>query len=202
MEFPIRSYIEFVVAQALLDRSGRFTTWDIELHCSFAPYRRALKKVNFEEHFHFRHGAHWSEYYWNHSEETRQAVQDAIDWIFPWGIQWYGRPDHLKSMNDQLIYQVRKWTNDTMRNKWLQNACKWLQRLDGVKFPAHFDDEANRWVMNEDHPFPMVADNETQDWIREEADWKDLINYWKDGGPMRPAAYERLQREEWGASLW
>ena len=75
MEFPVRSYIEFVVAQALLDRSGRFTTWDIELHCSFAPYRRALKKVNFEEHFHFRHGAHWSQYYWDLNDETAQRCR-------------------------------------------------------------------------------------------------------------------------------
>jgi ring-1,2-phenylacetyl-CoA epoxidase subunit PaaA len=202
MEFPVRSYIEFVVMQALLDRSGRYTTWDIELHCSFAPYRRALKKVNFEEAFHFRHGAYWTEYYWNHSEETRQAVQDAIDWTFPWGYQWYGRPDRLKSMNDQLIYQVRKWTNDTMRNKWLQNACKWLSRLDGAKFPAHLDEETRKWVINEDHPVPMVADNEAHEWVRESCGWDDMINSWKRGGPMRPSAYERLQREEWGDALW
>ena len=202
MEFPIRSYIEFVVAQALLDRAGRYTTWDIELHCSFAPYRRALRKVNFEEAFHFRHGAHWTEYYWNHSEETRQAVQDAIDWIFPWGYQWYGRPDHMKSMNDQITYQVRKWSNDTMRGKWVQNACKWLNRLGGAKFPAHFDKQSRTWKINEDHPVPMIANNEAHEWIRESVGWDDMINYWKSGGPMRPSAYERLQREEWGEALW
>ena len=92
MEFPIRNYAEFVVSQAFLDRAGRFTTWDIELHCSFAPYRRTLKKVNFEEAFHFRHGALWTKYYFEQNEETRKLVQDAVNWIFPWGYHWYGRP--------------------------------------------------------------------------------------------------------------
>ena len=48
----------------------------------------------------------------------------------------------------------------------------------------------------------MVADNEGHDWKRQQVEWIDLINYWKGGGPMRPSAYERLQREEWGEALW
>lgn len=201
MEFPVRSYIEFVVAQAFLDRAGRFTTYDIERHCSFAPYRRALRKVNFEEAFHFRHGAHWTEFYWKQSEETRQAVQEAADWIFPWGYQWFGRPDHLKSMGDQLAFSVRAWSNDTMRDKWLQSACRFAAKL-GIRVPAHFDEERGKYVLDDDHPAPMVADNEKHDWVREPTSWDAMIAYWKGGGPMRPAAYERLQREEWGAALW
>ena len=57
-------------------------------------------------------------------------------------------------------------------------------------------------MLDDDYCFPMVADNETHDWIQETVGWDDLINYWKGGGPMRPAAYERLQREEWGSALW
>ena len=201
MEFPVRSYIEFVVAQGLLDRAGRFTTWDIELHCSFAPYRRALKKVNFEEAFHFRHGAYWTEYYWNHSEDTRRAVQEAVNWIFPWGYQWFGRPDDQKSMTDQLVFSIRDWTNDTMRDKWLQSACKFAKRL-GFKVPAHFDEAEGKFVVDEDYPAPMLADNERHEWKWEATTWDEMIRYWKKGGPMRPSAYERLQREEWGSALW
>ena len=74
MEIPIRSYIEFVVMQSMLDRAGLHWTKDLELHCSYAPYRRTLRKVNFEEGFHMRHGNFWTEFYWNHSDETRAAV--------------------------------------------------------------------------------------------------------------------------------
>ena len=199
MEFPISNYVEFVVAQAFLDRAGRFTTWDIELHCSFAPYRRTLRKVNFEEAFHFRHGAMWTEYFMNFSEETKQMVKDAVKWIFPWGYHWYGRPDHLKGHPDQLTYGIRKWTNDTMRGKWLKSACLFAQRV-GLEVPAHFNDEAQEWVFDE--PFPMLFDRDKKEWIREESDWDTFINEFKIGGPMRPAVYERLQREEWGSFLW
>ena len=43
MEVPIRNYIEFVVMQSMLDRAGLHWTKDLELHCSYAPYRRTLR---------------------------------------------------------------------------------------------------------------------------------------------------------------
>ena len=92
MEFPVRNYAEFVVSQAFLDRAGRFTTWDIELNCSFAPYRRTLKKVNFEEAYHFRHGAMWTEFYYNQNDETKKLVEDAVRWIFPLGLSLVRTP--------------------------------------------------------------------------------------------------------------
>jgi len=198
LEHELESYIEFVTAQSLLDRSGRYTTWDIELHCSFAPYRRALRKVNFEEAFHYRHGAMWVEYYWNQSEETRAAVQKAVDWLFPWGYHWYGRPDHLKGQPDQLTYGVRKWTNDTMREKWLQNACKFAAKI-GFKVPAHYDEEQKKYVYN--GPFPAEYTPEDR-WTGKTTTWDKFVQGLKDGGPMRPACYERLQVEEWGDKLW
>ena len=200
MEFPVRNYAEFVVSQAFLDRAGRFTTWDLELHCSFAPYRRTLKKVNFEEAFHFRHGALWTKYYFEQSEETKKLVQDAVKWIFPWGYHWYGRPDHLKGHPDQLTYKVRRWTNDTMRYKWLKSATDFADRT-GLDVPAKFDEEKQKYVID-GMPYPMTFDSEKMDWEWEETTWDRAIGNFKTGGPMRPACYERLQREEWGDKLW
>ena len=81
MEIPIRSYIEFVVMQSMLDRAGLHWTKDLELHCSYAPYRRTLRKVNFEEGFHMRHGNFWTEFYWNHSggDPGRGAAGHRLD---------------------------------------------------------------------------------------------------------------------------
>ena len=199
MEFPIRNYVEFVVAQCFLDRAGLHWTKDIEMHSSFAPYRRTLRKVNFEEGFHMRHGAHWTEYYWNNSDETKQMVQDAVDWLFPHGVMWFGKPDGLKSRPAMLTYGIRKWTNDFMREKWLQSACAFAKKL-GIKVPAKFDEDEGKYVL--DMPYPMLYDSEKVTWTGEQTT-QDA--YWKNarkGGPMRPAAYERLRREEWGDKLW
>lgn len=199
MEFPIRNYVEFVVAQCLLDRAGLHWTKDIELHSSFAPYRRTLRKVNFEEGFHMRHGSHWTEYYWNQSEETKAAVQEAFDWLFPHGVMWFGKPDDLKSRPAMLRYRVREWTNDFMREKWLQSACAFAAR-HGITVPAHYDDEQNKYVL--DMAYPMLYESETYSWTGEQCTQKEYWMNARKGGPMRPAAYERLRREEWGTQLW
>ncbi|MGV3655280.1 MAG: Phenylacetic acid catabolic protein [Noviherbaspirillum sp.] len=199
MQFPVKNYIEFCMSQALLDRAGRITTKDIEENCSFAPYRRALRKINFEENFHVGHGARWVKFYRNYSPETRQAVQDACDWLFPHGITWFGLPDALKTRKGQLDYRIRGWSNDTMRDMWLQSACQFAAAI-GMKVPARRDEETKKWVL--DCPYPMRCDPETRTWIWEEASWEETIAQLKAGGPMNPSAHERLQREEWGASLW
>jgi ring-1,2-phenylacetyl-CoA epoxidase subunit PaaA len=199
MEIPVRSYIEFVVSQCFLDRAGLHWTKDIELNCSFAPYRRVLKKVNFEEVFHMHHGAYWTEFYWNHSEETRAAVQKATDWIFPHGVMWFGKPDNLKTRPDQLRYKIRGWTNDYMRDRWLQSAAAYAKKL-GLRVPARFDEDEDKYVL--DMPYPMLFDAENYSWTWEKT---TQAEYWKNarkGGPLRPAAYERLRREEWGSQLW
>ena len=49
----------------------------------------------------------------------------------------------------------------------------------------------------------MLADNDTHDWIQETADWDrpdQLLERRRPDATRR--AYERLQREEWGSSLW
>lgn len=199
MEIPVRNYVEFVVAQCLLDRAGLHWTKDIELHSSFAPYRRTLRKVNFEEGFHMRHGAHWTEYYWNSSEETKAAVQEAFDWLFPHGVMWFGKPDDLKSRPAMLQYKIRAWTNDFMREKWLQSACAFAAK-HGIKVPAHYDEDEKKHVL--DMPYPMLYDAENYTWSQEQCTQKEYWSNARKGGPMRPEAYERLRREEWGADLW
>ncbi len=199
MEVPLRNYIEFVVMQALLDRAGLHWTKDIELHCSFAPYRRTLRKVNFEEGFHMRHGAFWTEFYWNHSDETREWVQKAVDWLFPFGVMWFGKPDDLRNRPDMLKYRVRGWGNDFMRDKWLQSASAFCDKL-GIKIPAKFDQEKNKWVL--DMPYPMLYDAENYQWSWEQCTQKEYWSHSRKGGPMRPGAYQRLRREEWGEALW
>ena len=198
MEFPIRNYVEFVVMQCLLDRAGLHWTKDIELHSSFAPYRRTLRKVNFEEGFHMRHGAHWTEFYWNNSDETKQAVQTAFDWLFPHGVMWFGKPDDLKSRPAMLQYQIRKWSNDFMRDKWLQSACAFAAKHD-ITVPAHYDEEQKKYVL--DMPYPMLY-NRDYTWTQEQTTQKEYWSNARKGGPMRPAAYERLRHEEWGDQLW
>jgi len=199
MQFPVKNYIEFCMSQALLDRAGRITTRDIEENCSFAPYRRALRKINFEENFHVGHGARWISFYWKHSPETRKAVQDAADWLYPHGLTWFGLPDSLKTRKGQLDYRIRGWSNDTMREMWLKSAGEFAKAV-GFKIPSHYDEASGKWTI--DCPYPMMCDPKTRTWLWEQASWDDTISQLKAGGPMNPSAHARLQQEEWGGALW
>ncbi|PSR34108.1 MAG: phenylacetic acid catabolic family protein [Sulfobacillus benefaciens] len=199
LQIRLRNYIEFVVAQALLDRSGRVTTLDLEEHCSYAPYRRALRKVNFEEKFHISHGEHWTEYYWNLSAETRAKVQEYVDWLFPHGLSWFGVTDARKTRTAQLKYRIRGLSNDAMRQEWLKSVLQWTTPL-GIVVPAHWDDEKNEIVL--DLPFPMLCDPTARRWSGTLATWEDTVDQWKSGVPSYSEVIGRLQREEWGEDLW
>lgn len=131
--------------------------------------------------------------------ETRAMVQRSIDWIFPFGVMWFGKPDNLKTRPEQLKYKVRGWGNDFMRQKWLQSSCAFLNKL-GADFPAEYDEEQKKWVVT--MPYPMKYDAETYTWTQERCEHDEYWKHSRKGGPMRPGAYERLRREEWGELLW
>ena len=66
--------------------------------------------------------------------------------------------------------------------------------------PAKYDEAEGKYVI--DMPYPMLYDADSYSWSQEQTTQDE---YWKNarkGGPMRPAAYERLRREEWGDQLW
>lgn len=199
MQFPLKNYIEFCMSQALLDRAGRITTKDLEVNCSFAPYRRIMRKVNFEENFHVAHGVRWIRFYWNASEQTRKAVQDAADWLFPHGITWFGLPDALKTRKGQLDFRIRGWSNDTMRAMWLKSACTFAKAI-GFSVPASQHPDTGEWQL--DCPYPMMCDPDRRTWRWQQASWDDTIAQLKRGGPMNPEGHARLQREEWADALW
>lgn len=199
LQFPLSNYIEFVVAQALLDRAGRVTTLDLEENCSYAPYRRALRKVNFEQKFHVAHGERWTKYYWQLNDATKAKVQEYIGWLFPHGMSWFGVTDDRKKRTGQLTFRIRGSSNDHMRRIWLKEVAEWAQRA-GIDVPVNRDEHTGQYVA--DCPFPAVCDPEGRRWFSERATWEETLAQWKAGAPGHKERIERLQREEWGELLW
>ncbi|MBS4730334.1 phenylacetate-CoA oxygenase subunit PaaI [Mycobacterium sp. SM1] len=199
LQFPLRNYIELVVGQALLDRAGRVTTLDLEENCSYAPYRRALRKVNFEERFHVAHGERWTKYYWDLSEATREKVREYIKWLFPHGMSWFGVTDDRKKRSGQLTFRIRGRSNDEMRQVWLRELLEWANSA-GIDIPAHYDSASGNVVA--DVSFPATCDPERRVWNEGSATWEETLAQWKQGAPGYRKCIERLQSEEWGESLW
>lgn len=199
IEQDIDDYIKCVTMMMLGDRAGRVTTMDLEEHCSYGPYARSLRKVNFEERFHVLHGEHWVKHFWNHSAETRKRVQDAVDAYFPMAAAWFGVPDHMKKRTDQILYRIRGLSNDELRQKWLAEVVPFCTSV-GIKVPAHFDVDKSSYVL--DYQEPILFDYETGKWDFTQVTWDEKFRQWKKGGPIKQPGLQRLQNESWGDALW
>lgn len=198
-QHPLDDYISAVVMMMLGDRAGYTTTLDIQESCSYAPYARSLRKVNFEETFHVGHGERWVEYYWKKSPATRKRVQEAVDFAFPLAAMWFGLPDHLKTRTDQLTYRIRGQSNDALRQRWLSKVVPFCERV-GIRIPAHHDPEQGQYVLN--YQLPILLDEATGQWDYTPVTWEQQFAQWKKGGPLKTSMFHRIQSEQWGDQLW
>ena len=68
-----------------------------------------------------------------------------------------------------------------------------LERATG-SVPAHHDEESDRFVV--DCPFPAAFDAEAKRWLLDEGpiSWDDVMVRWKDRGPMNRDYVGRLQK--------
>lgn len=200
LEFPHEDYIESVVSMCYGDRAGYITTVDLEENCSFAPFARSLRKVNFEETFHVAHGERWVKFFWNLNERSRQRVQEAVDFYFPLCAAWFGVPDEMKKRTDQLVYKIRGASNDQMRQKWLSQVVPFSESV-GIQVPAHFDEEAGKFVLNYEPPIHL--DEQTRKWdYNRQITWKEQFRIWKTGSRHKVPSITRLHHEVWGEALW
>jgi ring-1,2-phenylacetyl-CoA epoxidase subunit PaaA len=200
LEFPHLDYIESVVSMCYGDRAGYITTTDLEDNCSYGPFARSLRKVNFEETFHVGHGERWTRFFFNYSPETRRRVQEAVDFYFPLCAAWFGMPDSLKKRTDQLAYKIRGNSNDEMRQKWLTQVVPFSESV-GIKVPAHFDEASGKYVL--DYEPPILLDEETRTWHYDKRiTWEEQLKVWKAGSRHKVPSIERVQQEVWGKDLW
>jgi len=199
LEFPVEHPIDMAMAQVVGDRAGYTTTADLEKHCSFGPYSRSLRKVNFEEQFHVKRGEHCIRYYMTQGPEVRARVQQSMDFWFPHGAEWFGATDDVKSRMDQLHYRIRGLTNDQLRQQWMAGLIPFCEEV-GLEVPAHYDADQGLYVL--DYELPILLDEETLTWDFTKVTWEEKIEQWKKGGPAKIPGLTRLQSELWGADLW
>jgi ring-1,2-phenylacetyl-CoA epoxidase subunit PaaA len=200
LEYPHNNYIESVVSMCYGDRAGYITTRDLQENCSYGPYARSMRKVNFEEVFHVSHGERWVRYFWNQSAESRRRVQEAVDFYFPLSAGWFGVPDALKKRTDQLAYRIRGATNDQMRQKWLSQVVPFSEAV-GISVPARFDHEQGAYTL--DYEPPVYLDPDTLKWdFTRHITWEEQFALWKRGSSYKVPAISRLQHEVYGEDLW
>jgi ring-1,2-phenylacetyl-CoA epoxidase subunit PaaA len=191
-DVPLVTWTELAVANALYDRAGFVLLGDVFKHGSYGPWKRALAKVDKEENFHLRHGETWMRKI-NAQPGGHKRLQEAIDWMFPLTVEWFGLPDELKRHTEQIEYGFKGSTNDQLRQIWMSTAVPFMESLK-LSVPAHYDSEAGQYVL--DFPFPsrFVADEKR--WLFEEGQisWDQVMVRWKGRGPSNQEFVGNVQR--------
>ncbi len=190
-DVPLDSWVELVCANALYDRAGYVLLGDIYKNTTFAPWKRGLLKVDREENFHLRHGETWIRKICQ-SETGREEVQQAVDWMFPMVMEWFGLPDDKKKHKEQLSYGIKGSSNDTLRQIWLGTGVPFCQEV-GLELPVHWNESGQKYEL--DYPFPCQFDEDEKRWLMEEGQigWDDVIRRWKSRGPSNKEFVDQIQ---------
>ena len=199
LEWGLNDPIDMAMSHLVGDQAGYITTCDLEANCSFGPYSRSLRKVNFEEQFHVKRGEYMIRHYMQMGPEVRRRVQESMDFWFPLGAEWFGATDDVKSRMDQLHYRIRGSSNDQLRQIWMSRLVPFCEQI-GLKVPAHFDREKGIYVL--DFEMPILLNEETRKWDFRKVSWPEKLAQWKKGGPKKLPGLSRIQTELWGQDLW
>lgn len=190
-DFKLSNWIELGVFNGLFDRAGYTLLGDAFENTSYGPWKRALVKVDKEELFHLRNGEIIMRAGMKNPDTARQ-VQEAVDWMFLMGLEFFGVADNLKSRSAQLDYKLKGKSNDQLRQKWLSTAVPFCESI-GIKVPAHYDEVQGKYVM--DVPFPCKFDVENKKWLTGQPDtWEGVIERFKKRGPQNREFVERIQK--------
>src|SRR5256714_8636079 len=134
-DVPLESWTELAIANAMYDQAGFCLLGDIHEACSYGPWKRGLNKVMLEENFHLRNGRTWAKRMAQAGGAAKDELQDAVDWMFPLTVEWFGLPDSIKTHSTQLDYRLKGQTNDQLRQWWLSLVVPYCEEI-GVKGAA------------------------------------------------------------------
>jgi ring-1,2-phenylacetyl-CoA epoxidase subunit PaaA len=200
---PLENWAEMVVANGFFDRAGITLLSDVHENTSYGPLKRALVKVDREEILHLRHGESWMKRLAKAGGAARDALQRAVDWMFPMTVEWFGLPDDLKHHSGQLSYRLKGKTNDQLRQTWMSATVPLCESI-GIRVPAHYSADAGAYVL--DYPFPCEYDPDAKRWLfSHPVSWDDVFERWKRRGPMNERYISMIQGQAdglFGGRVW
>jgi ring-1,2-phenylacetyl-CoA epoxidase subunit PaaA len=119
---------------------------------SFGPYARAMKKIVYEEAFHYRQGLDAIQTMMRGSKKQQDMVNDAVSRWWERTLMLFGPHDSDSPHNDAAMnYRLKIKSNDELRNEWLKQYVPRIKKM-GVSIPdkkLHFDERKQKWIYTE-----------------------------------------------------
>ncbi|MFB6130174.1 MAG: Phenylacetic acid catabolic protein [Salinigranum sp.] len=190
IEFPAKNFAHMAVSIGLVDRAGGIVIEDMNQNCSYAPYRRTLKRAVVDQRFHQKWGFTWMKRFVNHSPKAREAVQEAVDFYFPASLEWFGTPDDYSMPTEHFEYGIKARTSDEYREQWLGEVVPFMEDI-GIDVPAHTTESGD---VELDFDWPVAFDEEERTFRYDQpVGWDEVFDRWKRGGPIRDELREELR---------
>jgi ring-1,2-phenylacetyl-CoA epoxidase subunit PaaA len=190
-DFKLNNFIELGAFNAFFDRAGYTLLSDAGHNTSYGPWRRALVKVDKEELFHLRNGQTILKEAVT-DPETKKQLEEAVEWMFVMGLEFFGVSDSEKTRGAQLEYKLKGKSNDELRQEWLSKVVPFCESI-GIEVPARYDEQSDQYVM--DIPFPCKFDYENRKWLFDQPDtWQNVISRFKKRGPENKEFVHRIQK--------
>ena len=130
--YPIDTWADFIMFNFCMDR-GAGHQLDDAMHCSYAPWARAVTAIHKEEMMHVNHGDTWVKRLAD-NPDTRDEAQAALNRWFPRTMAIFGRPDSPRNK----IYRrlgLKMRDNEAVRQAFLADIERALQGT-GLTLPA------------------------------------------------------------------
>ena len=188
-DMPVDDFYEIAIGEGLGEFAGGLLVRNILHHSSYAPWRRALVKVDMEETFHVKFG----QALMNELAKTPEGIegmQRAVDWMFPLLVEFFGPP--AKAADLQIEYKLKGGSTDDMRQDYFAYAVPFAESV-GLKLPIHYDSESKKYVL--DFPFPCAFDPAKKRWdFAKPVEWREVFARWKARGPMAEEHLHQIRR--------
>lgn len=196
-DMPIESWYEIAVSEGLGEFCGGLLVRNIYHHTSYAPWRRALAKVDVEENFHVKFGQTIMRELVRDPDEKRK-LQKAVDWMFPLLMEFMGPPG--RDVDPQIDYRLKGKKVDDLRQDYLAYAVPFCEELD-LRIPAHYEPDLKKYVL--EIPFPCAFAPEHKRWdFGSPVEWSAVFARWKARGPRADENLRWLRESQESLAQW
>jgi len=147
--YPVETWADVPIIGWLID--GAEIERQVTLQeSSYGPYARCMKKLVYEEAFHYRQGLDAIEAMMNGTDAQRKMVQESLNRFWERILLMFGPHDSDSSPNAEIAmyYRLKVRKNDELRDSYLRMFIPRIKRY-GLEIPdpkLHFDETKKRWI--------------------------------------------------------
>jgi ring-1,2-phenylacetyl-CoA epoxidase subunit PaaA len=128
----IQTWEDFAVFGFLIDRVGRYQLEEF-FGCTYKPLERILPQILKEEVGHIGYGESKTAELAGKSGETKERVQEALDFWYTKALDMFGRSDSTRDQR-YIYWGLKRRTNTQARQEYIEEVNPLIEKM-GLRIP-------------------------------------------------------------------